>query len=304
MRVSSIVTAALVALLPLRVASAQAKRPADEIRSAYQAASQTMVRGAADIPLLDQATLKLPAGFIFVPQAEALRLLRAMGNRPGDDVLGMVFMDRHDRPGFVVVRYIKSGYIKDDDAKRWNVAELLANIKKGTEEDNADRRKRGLHEVEVLGWVQAPQYDPATHRLVWSLASKVKGASDSEERGVNYNTYALGREGYFSLDLVTGMNSVEAEKPAAHTLLASLEYKDGKHYADFKPGSDHVAAYGIAALIGGIAAKKLGLLALLAGVFVKFAKVILVAGIAVLGVLTKIFRGKRASRTPPAPPQV
>ena len=100
------------------------------------------------------------------------------------------------------------------------------------------------------------------------------------------------------------MNSVEAEKPAAHTLLASLEYKGGKRYTDFKPGSDHVAAYGIAALIGGIAAKKLGLLAVLAGVFVKFAKVILVAGIAVLGVLAKIFRGKRASQTPPAPPQV
>jgi uncharacterized membrane-anchored protein len=294
--------AALAAILPLP-AFGQDKSPADEIQAAYQAAQQTMVRGAAEVALLDQAMLKMPAGFMFVPKAEAVRLLKAMGNQPGDDVLGMVFQERQDSRGFVVVRFVKSGYIKDDDAKNWNAAELLSGIKEGTEEGNVERRKRGMREIEVVGWVQSPAYDPSAYRLVWSLSSKEKGAPEGEARGVNYNTYALGREGYFSMNLVTGLDSLEAEKPGAHSLLAALDYKEGKRYADFNAGTDHVAEYGLAALIGGVAAKKLGLFALIAAFFVKFAKVFLIAGIAVVGVLVKIFRGKRAAEAPPAPPQ-
>jgi len=297
--------AALAAVFALP-ALAQDKRPADDVQSAYRDAQQHMVRGAAHVALLDQALLNLPAGYLFIPKEQATRLLVAMGNRPGDDVLGMVLQERDDSHGFVVVRFIKSGYIKDDDAKNWNADQLLTGIKEGTEDDNAERRKRVMHEIEVVGWVQAPAYDPAAHRLVWSLSSKDKGAPDSAERGVNYNTYALGREGYFSLNLVTGLNSIEAEKPSAHALLAALEYKDGKRYSDFNASTDHIAEYGLAALIGGIAAKKLGLLALFAAFFVKFAKVILIGGIAVLGFLVKIFRGKRSTETPqvpPAPPQ-
>ncbi len=302
MRSSLIFAAAAIVALVAPPARSQDKPPANDVHAAFTAAQQAMLRGAADVPLLDQATLKLPPGYLFIPREQAMRLLSAMGNRPGNDVLGMVLQERDDSHGFIVVRFIKSGYIKDDDAKNWNAEELLSGIKQGTEEDNAERRKRGMHEIEVVGWVQAPAYDPATHRLVWSLSSKEKGAADNTERGVNYNTYALGREGYFSMNLVTGLNSIEAEKPSAHTLLAALEYKDGKRYTDFNASTDHIAEYGLAALIGGIAAKKLGLLALFAAFFVKFAKVILIGGIAVLGVLTKIFRGKRSAETPAAPP--
>ena len=52
---------------------------------------------------------------------------------------------------------------------------------------------------------------------------------------------------------MTGLNSIEAEKPSAHTLLAALEYKDSKRYADFNASTDHIAEYGLAALIGGLA---------------------------------------------------
>ena len=69
-------------------------------------------------------------------------------------------------------------------------------------------RAEAGREMEIVGWVERPLYDPATHRLVWSMESKDKGAPDTEERGVNYNTYALGREGYVSMNLVTGMRTV------------------------------------------------------------------------------------------------
>lgn len=116
------------------------------------------------------------------------------------------------------------------------------------------RKERGIPEFEVIGWVEKPTYEAASHRLVWSANTRDKGASSDAEQGVNYNTYALGREGYISMNLVTGMSTVEAEKPIAKQLLAALEFNDGKRYSDFNASTDKVAEYGLAALVGGFAA--------------------------------------------------
>jgi uncharacterized membrane-anchored protein len=54
-----------------------------------------------------------------------------------------------------------------------------------------------------------------------------------------------------------------------------------------------VAEYGLAALVGGLAAKKLGFFALAAAFLAKFAKVFLLGGAAALGVFTKFFKRKK-----------
>jgi uncharacterized membrane-anchored protein len=273
-----------------------------ELKAAIEAAQKAQVPGPSDIKLADQAVLKLPKNFVYIPPAEGQRLMQAMGNRVGEGLLGLIFPDS-DAQWFVSMRFLKSGYIKDDDAKEWKTDELLKDLKEGTEESNKERSTRGFPEIEVTGWVEAPKYDAATHRLVWSLASKVKNAPAGAENGVNYNTYALGREGYISMNLVTGMNTVEAEKPVAQQLLAALEYNDGKRYTQFNSATDHVAEFGLAALIGGVAAKKLGLFALIAAFLAKFAKVILVAGIAGIGVIGKLMGRKKDEGAAPPPPQ-
>jgi uncharacterized membrane-anchored protein len=193
----------------------------------------------------------------------------------------------------VVVRYIKDGYIKDDDAKNWNADELLQNLKEGNEQANRNRASRGFPEVEIIGWIKKPTYDAATHRLVWSLLSKDKDEPDSADKGVNYNTYALGRDGYFSLNLLTAASRVETDKAVARTLLGGLDYNPGRRYEDFNASTDHIAAYGIAALVGGIVAKKLGLFALGAAFVIKFAKVILIAVAAFFGGIFKLFGRKK-----------
>lgn len=288
---------------PFGWAQGAAPDPAVELKAAFEAAKQTMTRGPAEIKLLDQSVLKLPEKFVFVPQPEAGRVLAAMGNRAGEGLVGLIFPESDDANWFIVTRFIKAGYIKDDDAKEWNADDLLKGLREGTEEANADRRARRMPEIEVTGWVEAPAYDAAAHRLVWSLASKEKGAPAADEQGVNYNTYALGRDGYFSMNLVTGMNTVEAEKPVAHRLLAALEYNAGKRYGDFNSSTDRVAEYGLAALIGGVAAKKLGLLAVIFAFAAKFAKAIGIAVIALGAGLTKRFRSRKAAADTPAPPQ-
>ncbi len=264
--------------------------PQAGIEAAYKAASAAMTEGPADIKLADQATLKIAAGQAFVPTAEAAKLLQAMGNRSGTDLLGMI-LPMGKAEWMVVARNVKAGYIKDDDARDWKADELLKDIREGSEQSNSERKSRGIPEMEIVGWVQPPTYDAAAQRLVWSLSSKDKGAPDSADKGVNYNTYALGREGYISLNLVTEMKTIEQEKAVAHALLASLNFNDGKRYADFNSSTDKVAEYGLAALIGGVAAKKLGLLAVIGVFLLKFWKILLIGGVGI-GALVAKFRKK------------
>lgn len=271
-----------------------------EFGAALEAAERVKTGGPAEIRLIDQAVLKLPNGMTYLPAAESARLLQAMGNRPGEGLLGLV-LPAGEEGWFVVMRFIKAGYIKDDDAREWKVDELLAGLKEGTEESNKDRRARGMSELEIVGWVEAPKYDAGLHRLVWSLESKDKGAPANTPRGVNYNTYALGRDGYISMNLVTGMESIEGQKPIAQGLLAALEYNGGKAYSEFNSATDHVAEYGLAALIGGVAAKKLGLFALILAFVAKFAKVIGIAVIAFGAVVMKFLKRKKETVAPPPP---
>ncbi|MBL8483645.1 MAG: DUF2167 domain-containing protein [Rhodocyclaceae bacterium] len=275
-------------------APAYAAEPASsaetEINAAFEAARPVAQHGPAEIKLIDQAVLKLPDGQVYIPAAQAGRILRAMGNRPGDDLIGMI-LPTTEGDWMVVMRFEKSGYIKDDDARDWNATELLDSLKHGTEEANKDRRERGFPELEVMGWIEPPAYEAATHRLVWSASSRHKGESGGRQ-GVNYNTYALGRDGYISLNLITDSVKIDAEKPVAKGLLAALEYNSGKRYADFDASTDKVAEYGLAALVAGVAAKKLGFFAMLGVMLAKFWKIGLLALVGAAAVLKKFLGSK------------
>lgn len=261
-----------------------------ELQAAGEAALAAMRHGPAEVSLRDQAALRLPAGYGYIAAAQAQRLLRAMGNTSGSELEGLVVDASNPFDGwFVVIEYVASGYVKDDDARDWKADELLARLREGTEAGNKERRTRGFPEIEIVGWVERPAYDARTHRLVWSAATRRKGEPASD-RGVNYNTYALGREGYFSLNLVTGLDAIEGLKPRAGELLGALAYRNGKRYQDFNAATDRVAEYGLAALVAGTAAKKLGLFALIGALLAKFWKIGALAVMAFGAGALKLFR--------------
>jgi uncharacterized membrane-anchored protein len=271
-----------------------------ELNAALQAASKVGTDGPNDVALIDQAVLKLPAGYFFVPKTEGLRILHALGNAVDDPAFVASFvglsLGKHPTDSWIVViRYIKEGYIKDDDAKNWNADELLKNISEGAEQANQDRVKRGFPEMQVIGWIEPPSYDAGTHRLVWSLLAKDKLQPDGGPKSVNYNTYALGRDGYFSLNLLSNSERIATDKAAARELLADLSYNPGKRYEDFSASTDRIAEYGLLALVGGVAVKKLGLLALAGALVLKFAKVIIFGVVALGAGITKFFRRKPRS---------
>ena len=256
--------------------------------AAFKAAKAVQKVGPVDITLRDQAHLHLPSGYVWVPTPAAAQLMRSMGNRTDDTFIGAIF-PADDADWMAVVKFVKEGYIKDDDAKDWNADDLLKSLKEGTEAANEERAKRGIPSIEVTGWAQKPQYDASSHRLVWSALSKRKGSTDGNQ-GVNYNTYALGREGYLSLNLITNAKDLDKYKPDASKLLGAIQYDDGKKYADFNSSTDKVAAYGLAALVAGAAVKKLGLFAVIAAFLAKFAKLAVVAGGAALWGIAKLFK--------------
>jgi membrane protein len=246
--------------------------------------------GPKTIDLGAQASMQLPAGMAFLPKQPADKLMQMVGNGTDPNRYGIIIPTSEEDDWMADLSYIDSGYIKDDDAKNWDVDALLKNIKEGTKEQNKERAERGIPPLEVGGWVEKPHYDAATRHLIYSVDAKTVGEATPS---VNYNTYALGRYGYISLNFVADLDTIERYKPTAQQLLAAIEYRAGQRYADFNPTTDKIAEYGIAALVGGLAAKKLGLLAVIAAFAVKFSKLLIVGAVGVIYGVKKLFGGRR-----------
>lgn len=263
--------------------------------AAWEAAANALLRGPQTIALRDEGTLALPEGYGFVPLKEAATLMEALGNATGGSFIGLIFpIGKQDEQWIVSVDYDAAGYIRDDEARHWQADALLENLREGTRAGNERRARLGIPALEVTRWIEAPRYDAGTQRLAWSAEARETGAPPGADPTVNYNTYLLGREGYFALNLITSASRVESEKPAAQTLLSAVSFNPGKRYADFDSTTDKVAAYGLAALVGGIAVKKLGLLALAGAFLLKFLKLIVVAVMGGAAFVAKLLGAKKA----------
>ena len=247
--------------------------------------------GPLEAKLGDQATLKLSEDYIFLDPKETQRILKDMGNFPSGNELGLVASSKRESHWFVIIRFEEAGFVPDDDAANWDADEMLTSIKEGTEAANAKRREIGFAPLTVRGWEEKPHYDKANNKVVWAIS-----ADDRDGISVNYNTLALGRHGYMSMNLVSDLKDLPDLKPHAVTLLSNLNFVTGKRYADFNSATDKVAAVGLAALVAG-AAFKSGLLAKLLVLIVAFKKVILIVGAGGAAWVWKLMKG----RSSPAP---
>ena len=268
----------------------QAQRAA-ESQAAERAGFAAAVKGPSTVALADQAELHLPARHVWIPPREAARMLRAWGNQPSSQLLGLVAGVTAGHDWIATVSFTGEGYVKDGDAQDIDPSKLLATMRENADAEAEDRRARGFPAMVIGNWLQKPRYDSGTKRLVWALPLYDAG-EDPDQATINYNTRALGRNGYLSLNLLTDKAHFAAEQPEAEALLGDLAYLPGKRYADFQPSSDRVAEYGVAALIGAVALKKLGIIALGTAVVVKFAKVGILAVLAA-GAAVRRFFGRR-----------
>ncbi|KQY49300.1 hypothetical protein ASD14_14620 [Lysobacter sp. Root494] len=224
-----------------------------------------------------KARFNLNENFRYLGAADARKVLEDLwGNPPDDSVLGMIVPKGRgvlDDSGWaVVVTYSDEGYVSDEDAAKIDYDDMLKEMQDADKEDNEARKEAGYPALHLVGWAEPPHYDAASKKLYWAKELKGEG---SEHSTVNYDIRVLGRRGYLSLNAVARMNELPEVKTGMQQLLPMVEFDAGSRYADYDKGTDKVAAYGLAALIGGGIAAKAGLFAKLGALLLGLKKLLI-----------------------------
>jgi uncharacterized membrane-anchored protein len=226
-------------------ASAQSRRPSLPAPGAppaqTDATGHEAVRGPAVVALLDQATLELPEGYVFLPRDAAARFLLGDARSAPPSLVGMIAGGEVgvESEWFIAVGFTPAGFVKDDDVAAANPDRLAEDLRKhGTRQP-----EHGGPKVAVKGVVDPPVYDGSARQLSFIVRTG--------DRAVNLMTYAFGRDGYLGFNLVTDVSMFERDRPHQRRLLAAMTWRNGKRYGDFVARTDRVAPYGVGALMGG-----------------------------------------------------
>ena len=235
-----------------------------------------------------KATLKTPSDKVqFLDEKNSRRFLELTGNLPEN---GNFIVNDSEGNWWADFSFDPSGYVKDGE--KIDPDALLKTLKEGDAPSNEERKRLGLGELHTEGWHVAPHYDEKTKQLEWGLKLR-------SEQGVtvNYTIRMLGRSGVMSATLVSSPETLDADIASFRKVLGGFEYNDGERYAEFRAG-DHVAEFGLAALITGgaaVIATKKGFWAAAAVFLAKMWKLVAIGGVAVLGFLKSLFTKKESS---------
>lgn len=233
------------------------------------------------------AKIRVPEGYAFLGP-EGAREFNRLTENPDSGVDEYV-LAKNDLSWVAFFSFDPVGYVKDDD--KLDADDLLKSVTEGTEASNEERKKNGWDSIHVTGWAFKPQYDSGIKSLEWAF--RLKGEHSSGE-SINYNTRLLGRRGVMQVLLVTGPDKLQASVADFKSKLPGFNFKDGDRYADFRSG-DHVAEYGLAALVTGgaaaVAAKK-GVFAAIGIFLLKMWKLVMVGLAAMAAGIRKFFGGK------------
>jgi uncharacterized membrane-anchored protein len=251
------------------------------------------------------ATLDLPANFRYLDSADSARLLEAWGNPPGTESLGMIVPagvnPMSAESWGVVITYDKDGHVKDDDADGIDYTKLLKEMQEGLQDNNAERKKQGFRAMSLIGWAEQPHYDKASHKLYWAKELQSEGEA---QHGLNYNIRVLGREGVLVLNAVAGIGQLDQIRSEMQQLTSFTNFTAGNRYVDFNGGTDKVAEYGIAALVAGGVAAKLGFFGKMLALLLAFKKLIVIGVAAVGTTVWKFFKRTPKAASAPEPEKV
>lgn len=234
--------------------------------------------------------LNVPRGFYFLSAEHARRVIVDAWNNPptaAEKVLGMIMPSDKtplDDAWGAVITYDDDGYVSDEDAVKIDYSALLKDMQEGTAQASEERVKLGFPAIRLVGWASPPFYDRHTHKLHWA---KELEFGDQAKHTLNYDVRALGRRGVLKINFVAGMEQLDEIKGVIPAVMDMPQFEAGSRYADFVPGVDKVAAYGIGGLIAGKILSKAGILAI-ALVFLKKGWILVVLA---LGGLWRVVAG-------------
>lgn len=225
-------------------------------------------RGPGTGAIGDNATIEIPEEYVFLDVEETTRYVVATENIPTENE--QLFAPTSGLWD-AYFSFSPDGYVKDDETL--DADALMASMKASQKDSNAERRRRGWMELNLVGWHIEPRYNPETRVLEWATILQ----TDQGQQSVNYNTRVLGRKGIMTVQLVSAPEHFDASLVDFKETLQGFQYNEGHRYADFKPG-DHVAEYGLAALVAGGAvamASKKGFFGMIAAFFAAAWKLII-----------------------------
>jgi uncharacterized membrane-anchored protein len=203
------------------------------------------LKAPAKIVMKGQASFDLPKDYLFVPDRSARVLLTEIdGARPSAEIMGLIFPNREEL-GYILFEYYPVGYVSDSNFKNTDLAQALTQMKNRIEAQNPQRRESRNPEIEVLDWLEKPNYVKQTNCITWSVLMGGNGIGS----GVNYNAALLGRKGYFHALLVTNADSFKARRPEIEALLSTFEFQQGSRYSDFDSATDNVVDRNLDALL-------------------------------------------------------
>jgi uncharacterized membrane-anchored protein len=234
-----------------------------------------------------KAWVKVPEGFKFLDAEQAATVLFDLwGNQPCA-ISGLLLKENEDPLSMdftyaIEINYSHSGYISDDDAQDIDYDELLEDMQTDIEDNNEKLIDAGYAPQHLVGWASKPYYDENRKILFWAKEFKFGG---EEENTLNYNYIFLGRDGYFTYNVIGTMDVLDEVRNEQNNFLSSLTYTPGNTYNDFDPDYDKIAAIGIGGLVAGKVIAKSGILVLLA----KFWKLIAIGVVGIGGFISRVF---------------
>ena len=226
------------------------------------------------------ASVKVPKDFLFIDRSGMPEFCRLTQNIHSPNYVGCLLSDEG---WFVVFNFEDTGYVKDDEKDKIRDADkMLAGHKENQVGGNEELKRRGLPQLEIVGWQTPPYYDEELKSLAYGLRLRTIGQPGET---VNFTSYLLGRRGTLKTVLVADPNEMAAAVPRLKQLIKDVQYNQGERYADFKEG-DKLATYGLAALAAG------GGVAVLAktGLLTKFLKPIIVGVVVVAAAVGSFFK--------------
>jgi uncharacterized membrane-anchored protein len=230
------------------------------------------------------AQIDVPEGYVFLGKEDTQKLLQLLENPVSGQEQAIVAPAGEDN-WFMVFEWDPVGWVDDAEKAELDAAALLESVQQGTAAGNEERAKHGWAPLEIIGWQEEPHYDDRTKNLTWAILAQSEG-----HKIVNRNIKILGRRGVMTVTLVADPEQLAAVTPLTDQLLANYEFQKGNTYAEFVPGSDQIAKFGLGALVVGGGAAALAQTGLLA----RFWKAIAV-GVAGLVASLKKLLGRKDS---------
>lgn len=221
-----------------------------------------------------QAQINLKSGYVLFKGEDVKKLCDFTQNLYNGEIAVLIPINFN---WYAFFSYVDSGYVKEE---KIDANKIFSAMKQNEPDSNKERERMGYGKLFLKDWFFKPTYNPLTNNLEWAfLIENEKG-----DHSVNFNTRILGRTGYMSVELVMAPEQRYVINEFQN-VMSGFEYKRGSKYAEWRAG-DKVAKYGIGALIAGGAT----VVAAKSGLFAKFGKFIVIAGIAIVGWVASLFK--------------